>query len=132
MARFFPRFLYICTMRRVFTLLGFVCVALGVIGIFLPVMPTTPFLLLAAWLFFRSDPKAYEWLLRHPHLGPYVRSFREEKAIPLRVKVISVTLMWLTALHCIIFIFDYWWLKGLMGLLSIGITWYILSLKTKR
>ena len=119
-------------MRHVFTLFGFVCVALGVIGIFLPILPTTPFLLLAAWLFFRSDPRAYTWLLNHPYLGPYIRSFREEKAIPLRVKVISVTLMWLTALHCIIFIFDYWWLKGLMGLLSIGITWYILSLKTKK
>ena len=129
---FSPTFLYFCGMKYLLLVVGGFSVFLGVIGIFLPVLPTTPFLLLAAALFFRSSPRAYDWLMVHPQLGPYIRSFREEKAIPMRVKVISVSLMWLTALHCIIFVFNYWWLKGLMALLSLGITWYILSLKTKR
>ena len=61
--------------------IGFLSLALGVAGIFLPVLPTTPFLLLSAALFFRSSPRAYQWLLNHKLLGPYIRDFRESRAI---------------------------------------------------
>ena len=53
-------------------------------------------LLLAAALYFRSSPRLYDWLLAHPHLGTYIRNFRENRAIPLRVKIVSVSLVWLT------------------------------------
>ena len=64
-------------MRYLLMVLGSVALALGVAGIFLPLLPTTPFLLLAAALYFRSSPQLYEWLLSHKHLGPYIRNFRE-------------------------------------------------------
>ena len=83
-------------MRYLLMVLGSVALALGVAGIFLPLLPTTPFLLLAAALYFRSSPQLYEWLLSHKYLGPYIRNFRENKAIPLRVKIVSVTLVWAT------------------------------------
>ena len=76
-------------MNYVLLILGFVCVLLGVIGIFLPVLPTTPFLLLASALFLRSSKRWYDWLLNHPQLGPYVRDFILHRSIPIRIKVLS-------------------------------------------
>ena len=118
-------------MKYIYIATGSLFLALGVIGIFLPVLPTTPFLLLAAALFFKGSPRIYNWLLEHKYLGPYIRSFREERAIPLRAKIISVALLGITALHCVLFLFPYWWLKGMMALVTIGVTIYILSFKTR-
>ena len=92
---------------------------------------TTPFLLLSAALFFRGSPRLYTWLLEHKYLGPYIRSFREDRVIPLRAKIISVSLLWITAIHCVLFLFPYWWLKGIMAVVTIGVTIYILSFKTR-
>ena len=63
-------------MKYVLILLGIISLALGVIGIFLPVLPTTPFLLLSATLFLRSSQKLYDWLLSHPCFGEYIRNFK--------------------------------------------------------
>jgi uncharacterized membrane protein YbaN (DUF454 family) len=118
--------------RYVYVALGILSCALGVIGIFVPLLPTTPFLLLSAALFFRSSPRLYNRLLNHPQLGPYIRNFREHKAIPLRVKIISVSLVWITILHAVIFLLDHWVLESLLLLLAAGITAYILHFKTLR
>jgi methylthioribose-1-phosphate isomerase len=71
-------------------------VALGVIGIFLPVLPTTPFLLLAAACFVRSSKSFYLWLIHHRQLGPWIRDYLEGQGIPLKAKVYSIALMWLS------------------------------------
>ena len=105
---------------------------LGVAGIFLPLLPTTPFLLLAAAMFFRSSPRAYRWLLGHRYLGPYIRSFREDRSIPLRAKIVALSLLWLTSLHCVVLIFDSWWLRAAMLAVALGVSCYILSFKTRR
>lgn len=123
---------YFCIMKYMYASIGFVSVVLGIIGIFLPVLPTTPFLLLAAAMFFRGSPRAYLWLMNHPRLGPYIKSFREDKSIPLRIKIIAISTLWLTAIHCSLFIFPWLWLKLAMILLATAITIYILSFKTRR
>lgn len=119
-------------MKTLYIILGSLCLGLGLVGIFLPLLPTTPFLLLAAALYFRSSPRLYEWLLNHPRLGTYIRNFREHKAIPLRAKVVSVALVWLTLLYCAAFVVPQLWLKAGLVLLAAGITWHILSFKTLR
>lgn len=118
-------------MKFLLTILGLLSLGLGIAGIFLPVVPTTPLLLLSAWLFVRSSPKLYEWLINHPRLGVYIRNFREYHAIPLHVKVVSVAMVWLTIGFCIISVVDkWWWAQLLMALLAAAITWHILSYKT--
>ena len=117
-------------MKIVLIVIGSIALALGIIGIFLPLLPTTPFLLLAAALYFRSSPRQYEWLLSQKHLGPYIRNFREHKAIPLRAKIISVSMVWLTLLYCAYIVSSQLWLSALMIALAIAITWHILSYKT--
>lgn len=80
-------------MRFVYIAIGCVAVALGVIGIFLPLLPTTPFLLVAVWAFAQSSPRLETWLVTHPRLGPPLRDWRERGAIPARAKVIAITAM---------------------------------------
>lgn len=118
-------------MKSLLAVLGVVLLSLGVAGIFLPLLPTTPFLLLAAWAFVRSSPRLYAWLINHPHLGVYIRNFRENHAIPLRVKVVSVSLVWLTIGFCIVAVVEqWWWAQTALALLAAAITWHILSYDT--
>ena len=119
-------------MKYLLIILGSISLALGVIGIFVPLLPTTPLLLLAAALYFRSSPKLYDWLLNHPRLGTYIRNFREHRAIPLRVKIVSVSLVWLTIGYCIIAVVEPLWLRIALALLATAITIHILSFKTLR
>ncbi|MEL5893146.1 YbaN family protein [Bacteroides sp. GD17] len=119
-------------MKIICIIVGTVSLALGIIGIFVPLLPTTPFLLLTAALYFRGSPRLYQWLLNHKYFGTYIRNFRENKAIPLRAKVISLLLMWGTMLYCIFFLIPLTWIKVLLLLVAAGVTWHILSFKTLR
>lgn len=117
-------------MKIILTILGILSLGLGVLGAFLPVLPTTPLLLLSAALFLRGNEKLYIWLMNHPKLGPYIKNFRENKSIPLRIKIISISMLWITLLNCAIFVTDHWALRIFFILLAIGVTIHILSYKT--
>lgn len=117
-------------MKWILTILGLLALGLGILGIFLPVLPTTPLLLLAAALFLRSNRGLYDWLLNHPRLGPYIRNFMEYKAIPLKIKVLSVSLVWITLLNCAVFVADHWAFRLFFIVLAAAITVHILSYKT--
>lgn len=118
------------TMKFLFAFLGSVSLVLGIMGVFLPVLPTTPFLLLSAALYMRSSQRLYDWLMSHKHLGPYIKNFREHKALPLRVKVVSVTMVWATLLYCAIFVAKEWWMSAIFIAIATGVTVHILSFKT--
>jgi uncharacterized membrane protein YbaN (DUF454 family) len=107
-------------------------VGLGVAGIFLPLLPTTPFLLLAAFLYAKSSDRLYAWLINHRTLGHYIRDFREEKAIPLRVKIVSVSLLWITIGYSALCVVQLIWIKLLLLAIAIGVSVHILSFKTKK
>ncbi|MDR0349846.1 MAG: YbaN family protein [Tannerella sp.] len=117
-------------MKTLYIILGTVSLMLGITGIFLPLLPTTPFLLLTAAAYFKGSPKHYHWLLNHKYLGPYIRNFREHKAIPLQAKILSVSSLWGTILYCIFFVADLLWLKILLGCIAIGVSYHILLFKT--
>lgn len=80
-------------MRIVLLCLGWFFVALGIIGAALPVMPTTPFLLLAVACFARSSPQLESWLMNHPTFGPPLKNWRERGAISRRAKMLAVSMM---------------------------------------
>lgn len=73
--------------------LALACVALGVIGAVLPVLPTVPFLILAAWAGSRGWPELEKWLLDHPRHGPAIRRWRDHGAVPRRAKWLATTMM---------------------------------------
>ena len=80
-------------MRSIYMLAGFLMTALGIVGVFLPLLPTTPFLLVAAWCFSRSSPRFEQWLLDHRTLGPPLANWRREGAISARAKIAAVALI---------------------------------------
>lgn len=109
---------------------GILCIILGTIGMFLPVLPTTVFFLLAAAAFAHSSPRLYNWLMTHRLFGRLIRNYRLYHAVPLQTKVISVAFLWLTIGASAIFAVEQWWLRGLLAVIAIGVTWHILALKT--
>ena len=118
-------------LRMVLLIVGWLSVALGVIGIFVPVLPTTPFLLLAAACFARSSRRFYLWLVEHPKLGPWIRDYLEGQGIPLKGKVYTLLLMWASiTLSC--FIVPLPWARGFMLTSAVLVSIYILRQKTLR
>jgi len=96
------------TLRLVFAGLGAAFLALGVVGIFLPLLPTTPFLLLAAACFARASRRLHHWLLNHAVLGPIVLEWREHRAIPYRAKRAGLWLMAASMTTSIVFFLSDW------------------------
>jgi len=78
--------------------IGLLSLILGVVGIFVPLLPTTPFLLLSAACFMRSSRRFHTWLVTHPHLGPWIRDYLDGEGIPLKGKVYAIGLMWTSIL----------------------------------
>lgn len=117
-------------MKIILAALGLLSLGLGILGIFLPVLPTTPLLLLSAALFLRSSRPLYDWLMNHPKLGPYIRNFMEHKSIPLKIKIISVSMLWITLINCAVFVAEHWAFRAFFILLAAAITAHILSYKT--
>ena len=114
---------YLCT------ILGFLCVGFAVLGIFLPVLPTTPWLLLAAWLFYKGNPKMRIWLLNNKYLGPYIDNYIKYRAIPLKSKIISISMLWITILFSV-YIVNPILLKILLLCIAVGVTIHLLMIKT--
>ena len=111
---------------------GSISVSLGILGIFLPLLPTTPFLLLAASCYVRSSDKFYDWLINNKYLGKYIKSYREGKGIPLKAKIFSMSLLWLTILYSIIFVVNLIFFEIILFLIAVSVTVHIFSIQTLR
>jgi len=101
--------------RLLFAGLGTLFVLLGVLGIFLPVLPTTPLLLLAAACYARSSRRIYHWLLQNPHFGPLIREWREHRSMPYRAKRRALLLIALSFGVSIVFFVPGWPAQLAMG-----------------
>ena len=110
---------------------GFLSLFLGILGIFLPVLPTTPFLLLSAACFLKSSKSLYDWLLNHKRLGNYIKDFMIHKAISKKLKVVSITTLWLT-IFLSVWVVKIIWLKFFLILIALGVSVHILCFKTKK
>ena len=109
---------------------GTIFLGLGLIGIFLPLLPTTPFLLLAAACYARSSQKFYTWLIANKYFGKYIKNYREGKGIPLKIKVLSISFLWIAILFSAFFIVTIFFVRILLIVIAIGVTFHILSIKT--
>jgi uncharacterized membrane protein YbaN (DUF454 family) len=114
---------------HVLIICGTISVALAILGILFPVLPTTPFLLLAAVCYGKSSPRFYAWLLNNRLFGLYIRNYREGRGIPLKQKVFTLLLLWLTIGSTIIFIVEVWWLRLLLLGIATGVTIHLVSIR---
>ena len=111
---------------------GTACVALGTLGIVLPLLPTTPFLLLAAVCYARSSPRLLHWLTHNRWFGAYIRNYREGHGIPLREKILTLSLLWITIGITVIFFVPLLWVEILLLLIATAVTIHLLRIKTMK
>jgi len=105
-------------LRGLFLILGTIALILGVLGIFLPLLPTTPFILLAAACYARGSRRFYEWLLAQRTFGPIVHEWQQHRAIPYKTKVTAVVLMSLTLGASILFFVKPMWLQAVLAIMG--------------
>ena len=116
-----------CTMRIIFFTLGWGFFALGLIGAFLPVLPTTPFMLLALIMFAKSSERFHQWLYHHRIFGPPLQKWHEHRVISSKAKIMSISMMSLSLLYVIFFSPIPVWMMILTGLLMGYGAWFILT-----
>jgi len=115
-------------LRWILICCGCFSVAAGVVGIFLPLLPTVPFLLLAAACFARSSERFHVWLVQHNHLGPLIRGYLDGAGMPLRAKRIAISMVWISFSASAFLFVQVLWLKIFMMAVAAGITIYLLRL----
>lgn len=117
-------------MRYLLIGMGSVSVFLGVLGIFLPLLPTTPFLLLACALYAKSSERFHAWLLNHNILGKYIRDYTERRGLPKRTKVLTLLLLWVTIGLSLVFVTENLIIRIILLTAAAAVSVHILSLKT--
>ena len=118
--------------RAAFISLGALLVGIGVLGIFLPLLPTTVFFLGAAACFGKSSPAAYRWLTTNRWFGSYLRNYREEHGMTLISKALSIASLWIGIVAAALWIRPPLLLDGLLLVIAVGVTWHLLALATLR
>jgi uncharacterized membrane protein YbaN (DUF454 family) len=116
--------------RVALIVIGTLSLALGIAGVFLPLLPTTPFILLAAACYARSSRRFYNWLLTNRCFGRYVRNYLELRGVPAKVKVASLLALWITIGCSAAFAVDALWARALLVFIATAVTVHILSLRT--
>lgn len=118
--------------RLAFIIAGTGFIGLGVLGIFLPLLPTTPFLLLAAACYGRGSKRLYNWLLNNKWFGDYIKNYLEGNGIPLKVKVLSISFLWITIIFSVVFVIHMYIVRIILILIAIGVTMHILAIRTSK
>ena len=123
--------------RALWFIVGMVCLFLGVVGIVLPVLPTTPFLLAAAACFCKSSSKMYNWLLNNKWFGEYIKNYKEGRGLPMKTKITALTVLWITISFSTVFLLNRLLpaqlvlpLQLVMVVVAIGVSVHILRLPT--
>jgi len=116
-------------LKKLLIIIGTICVALAILGMFLPVLPTTPFLLLAAVCYARGSKRFYRWLMTNRWCGQYIRNYREGKGIPLRQKLLTILFLWLTIGYSV-WTVSLWWVQMILIAIAGGVTLHLITIKT--
>lgn len=111
---------------------GSLCVGLAILGIILPLLPTTPFLLLGAACYIRSSSRFYRRLLSNRYLGDYIRNYREGRGIPAHTKAVAIITLWITIAFSMLVVVDLLPVKVLLFAIAVGVSIHILTRPTYR
>ena len=117
-------------MKIALVIIGTISMTLGVLGIFLPLIPTTPFLLLATACYARSSTRFHSWLLTNPVLGEYIRNYTEKRALTRRTKVTAITVLWVAMLATLALVVSSWVLRLIFLGIAVAVTVHLARLGT--
>jgi uncharacterized membrane protein YbaN (DUF454 family) len=116
--------------KGLLVILGTLFLVLGIIGIFIPLLPTTPFLLLAAACYIRGSKKFYDRLIKNKLLGEYIKNYQEGRGVPINVKIISIFFLWITIIFSTLIIISDILIRIILFVIAIGVTIHIITIKT--
>ncbi|MBK9214829.1 MAG: YbaN family protein [Chloracidobacterium sp.] len=116
--------------KAILIFVGTLCVGLGLLGMFLPLLPTTVFLLMAAYCYSKSSERFYIWLLTNRYCGTYISNYRSGRGISLRQKVSTITVLWASIGLSIWLMNGKLWVALLLAAIAVGVSVHILWLKT--
>lgn len=116
--------------KVIFIFIGILSSLLGILGIFLPILPTTPFLLLSSFLFLRSSSKLYNLLMNSNVFGIHLRGYIEYRTIKLQTKISSIAILWIGILTTVIFFTSLLWLRILLLVIAVSVSIHLISLKS--
>jgi uncharacterized membrane protein YbaN (DUF454 family) len=122
---------YTKSQKFFYILLGTISLGLGIIGLILPVLPTTPFILFSSWCYYRGSERFHDWLINHPYLGKIVEEYSDKEGITRDSKAKAIGLTWIAVSLTAIFILESIFMRALIILLAIIGTIIILRLKTR-
>ena len=105
---------------------------IGIIGIFIPILPTTPFLLLSAACYARGSEKFYNWLINNKWLGEYIKNYQKGRGIPLNIKILAISLLWITIAFSTIVVVSNYLIQIILIIIAIAVTIHILTIKTMK
>jgi hypothetical protein len=117
-------------LRPLLIAIGTIAVALAVVGMFVPILPTTPFLLLAAACYARSSDRFLNWLLHNRWFGAYIRNYREGRGMPRLTKIVTLSALWVTLILSGSFAVSAWWLRLVLAAVGAGVTIHLLRIPT--
>jgi uncharacterized membrane protein YbaN (DUF454 family) len=118
--------------RQLFILIGSLFVVLAILGIFLPILPTTPLLLLAAACYAKGSDRFYNWLLNNRWFGGYIRNYREGRGIPLKIKLLAISLLWITIGCSAAFVVHTLPLRVILIVIAVAVTTHIIFIRSSR
>ena len=127
-----PRQVHNPLVRWLLIAAGSIFVGIGVLGIFLPLLPTTVFFLIAAACYGKSSPAAYRWLLHNRYFGKYIRNYQEHRGATVGTKVTAITTLWAGIGFSTYLLQPAPWLIGLLAVIAIGVSTYLVRLRTLR
>jgi len=118
--------------RWILLISGTILLGVGILGMFLPLLPTTIFFILAAWCYARSSQKFYNWLNRNKFFGKYLSNYRRGNGMTIRSKVISLLILWTGIGYSVMFATSILYVRILLLAIAIGVSWHLLSIKTMK
>jgi uncharacterized protein len=118
--------------KLIYVIIGTLFLIIGVIGVFLPILPTTPFLLVAVACYAKGSKKLYDRLLNDRWIGTYIKNYREGKGIPLRGKVLSIFMLWFSISFSIVFFIHILFIRVILIVIAIAVTIHLLKIRSYR
>ena len=122
----------ISVIRYAYLVSGFLLVAIGIIGIFLPLLPTTIFLILASACFVKSSPKANEWLKNNKFLGPYLKNYQNKTGLTIKSKIFTIIFLWLSIGISAFYLTNEFYIRMLLLAIGAGVSIHIIYIKTQK
>ena len=122
----------ISVIRYAYLVSGFLLVAIGIIGIFLPLLPTTIFLILASVCFVKSSPKANEWLRNNKFLGPYLKNYQNKTGLTIKSKIFTIIFLWLSIGISAFYLTNEFYIRMLLLAIGAGVSIHIIYIKTQK